>query len=170
MQRLCRAWPVLAAVWGRVVVDLSVKIDAADALKALDAISDPSVPRQIAEKVANDVVLPNLAKYPRASGKKQPFRSDKSRRFFFAALADGAMEVPYQRSGDTGASYEKQNITDGIALVSSLPSAEYTRGPGQAAYHKGNWPTHAEIAAQSEGDAALVATAVLVEIIGDAGP
>ena len=151
------------------MVDLSVKIDAADALKALDAVSDPSVAQRIAEKVADDVVLPNLAKYPRASGKKQSFKSDKSRRFFFAALADGSIDVPYQRSGDTGASYEKQGLADGIALVSSLPSAEYTRGPGQATYHKGTWPTHEEIAQQSEGDAALVATAVLVEIIGDAG-
>lgn len=152
------------------MIDLSVKIDAADALKALDAISDPSVARQIADRVADEVVIPNLAKYPPASGKKQAFKTDKARRFFFAALADGAIEAPYRRTGDLSASYQKQTISDGLALVSNAPYAAMVRGPIQAEYFRGVWDTHEEIAEKSEGDAALVATAVLVEIIGDAGP
>lgn len=150
--------------------DLSVKIDVSQATQALDRVGDAGNPQRIANAVADQVVIPNLAKYPPASGKKQPFKSDKSRRFFFAALADGSLQVPYHRTGDLGASYEKEPIPDGLALRSSLASAEFTRGPGQAEYHKNTWITHEDIALQSESDAALVATAELVEIIGDAGP
>lgn len=152
------------------MLDLSVKVDVSAAQQALDRVSDPGNVQRIAEKIADDVVLPNLAKYPRASGKKQPFRSDKSRRFFFAALADGSINVPYHRTGDTGASYEKVERSDGVSLISPLASAEYTRGPGQAEYFKGVWDTHETIAKDSELDASLVATAEMVEIIGDAGP
>lgn len=150
--------------------DLSVKIDVSQAQQAMDRVSDTGNLQRIANAVADQVVLPNLAKYPPASGKKQPFKSEKSRRFFFAALADGSLTVPYHRTGDLGASYEKVERADGLSLISPLPSAEFTRGPGQAEYFKGSWPTHEDVARESEGDAALVATAEYVEIIGDAGP
>lgn len=152
------------------MLDISVKIDASAAQAALDRVSDTGNPQRIAEAVADQVVIPNLAKYPAPSGRPMKWKSEKQRRFVMAAIADGSIDVPYQRTGDTGASYEKVPISDGLALQSPLPSAEYTRGPGQAEYFKGTWPTHEDIAAQSESDAALVATAELVEIIGDAGP
>lgn len=152
------------------MVDLSVKVDVSQAKEAMDRVSDQGNPQRIANAVADQVVIPNLAKYPPQSGKKQPFKSEKSRRFFFAALSDGSLTVPYHRTGDLGASYEKVEHSDGLSLISPLPSAEFTRGPGQAEYHKNTWITHEEIALQSESDAALVATAEYVEIIGDAGP
>lgn len=156
----------------RIVIDLSVTIDTADVLRALVAVDDPHNAQRIANEVADQVVLPNLAKYPGASGKKMKWKSEKQRRFVIAAIRLGDIQVPYHRSGNLSAAYQKQPIADGLALVSSAPYAAYVRGggPDQAEYHKGNWDTHEAIAQQSEADAALVATATLVEIIGDAGP
>lgn len=154
------------------MVDLSVTIDAADALKALDRASDPHNAQRIADDVADQVVIPNLAKYPTASGKRMKWKSEKQRRFVMAAIRSGDIEVPYHRTGNLSASYQKQPLADGLALVSNAAYAGYVRGggPDQAEYHKGNWHTHEQIAQASEGDAALVATATMVEIIGEAAP
>lgn len=148
------------------MIDIRITIDATDALRALDRLEEDKLRPKIAKAVADDVVLPALHKYPQASGKKQPFKSDKARRFFFAALRKGQIEVPYRRSGATGRSYEKHPTAQGMDVTSGRPSAILTRGTPQAAYHKGTWQTHEELAKSLEGDAALVATAAIVEEIG----
>jgi len=149
------------------MIDYKLTIDATTALAMLAKLEDKAVYRTVAEAVADDVVLPALAQanYPAQSGKKMKFASDKARRYFFAALADGAIQVPYQRSGDTGSSYEKVDIPDGITVISAKASAAYTRGggPDQAEYHRGNWKTHEELALSLEGPAADTATAALLE-------
>lgn len=148
------------------MIGLDVKIDVADALRILDKIDDPALVRKIAEAVADEDVKPALAKYPPRSGKKMQWASDAQRRGFFARLRAGAITVPYQRTGDYGRSFQKQPISNGIALVSGLAYAPYVRGPGQAAYHKGNWTTLDELAQSLEADAALTATGVIVDEIG----
>lgn len=151
-------------------MDISIKIDASDALRALGKLDEDKLRPKIANAVADDVVLPALskAKYPPASRKKQPFKSDASRRFFFAALKSGAIDVPYHRSGKTGTSYEKHATAQGIDVTSTRPSAAYTRGGGplQAAYHKGTWDTHEELARKLEPEAEKVGTQVVVDEIG----
>ncbi len=151
-------------------VDLSIKIDVKDALKALDSLDDPRLPARIAGRVAREVVLPRLMQYPPKSGKKQPFVSDKSRKYFFAALKTGAINVPYRRSGDLGRMWAQQPDSDGMTLTSGMPYSEMVLGPRQAAYFKGTWPTTEQIARACEPEAALAATAELVETIGNAAP
>jgi hypothetical protein len=133
-------------------------------------VDAPGNAQRIAEKVADEVIIPNLAKYPAPSGKKMQFKSARQRAFVMAAIKTGDIQVPYQRTGNLSASYQKVPTGNGLLLTSSLPYAEYVRGPGQAPYFKGTWPTHEDIARDSESDAALSATAAMVEIIGDAGP
>jgi hypothetical protein len=36
----------------------------------------------------------------------EPFKSDKQRRWFFAALRDGEIQVPYQRTGELASSWQ----------------------------------------------------------------
>ena len=150
------------------MIDVSVKVDASAAQRVLDAVADKRLKRTIAEAIADEDVLPALHKYPPASGKKMQWVSDRQRRFVMASIAQGSIQVPYHRSGRTGSSYAKQDISDGITVVSGLPSAEYTRGPDQAAYFRGVWDTHEDIAAALEGDAILTATGVIVEAIEEA--
>lgn len=152
--------------------DIDIKIDVTDVQAVLAAIADDANKQRIAERVADDVVLPALSrdKYPSPSGAPMHFVSAKQRAYVMAAIRSGAIKVPYQRTGDTGASYQKSPIADGVTVVSSKASAEFTRGPGQAAYHKGNWPTHEDVATSLEGEAAKVATDEMTAIIGDAAP
>ncbi len=152
------------------MLSLSVKIDIADALKALDRLDDPALAEDMATYVAEQVVLPKLAQYPGRSGKKQPFVSDRARRYFFAALRSGQIRVPYQRSGDLGSQWQRLPFAHGILLQSGVDYSEIVIGENQGAYFKGNWPSLIQTAQVLEGDAALAATAFLVEKIGDAGP
>jgi hypothetical protein len=150
------------------MIDVSVKIDTSAVQKVLDAVADRRLARKMAEAVADEDVLPALRKYPPASGRKQQWVSERQRRFVMASIAQGSIQVPYHRSGRTGASYVKQGISDGITVISGLASAEYTRGPDQAAYFKGNWDTHEDIALALEADATLTATGVIVDTIDNA--
>lgn len=152
------------------MLSLSVKVDATDALKALDRLDDPALAEDMATYVAEQVVLPKLAQYPSRSGKKQPFVSDKSRRFFFAALRSGQIRLPYRRTGDLGSQWQRLPFAHGILLQSGVDYSEIVIGENQGAYFKGNWSSVLQTAQALEGDAALAATAFLVEKIGDAGP
>lgn len=136
--------------------------------KVLDKVTAPGLSKTIAERIAKEVVLPKLAQYPGASRKAQPFVSDKQRRYFFAALKTGQIVVPYRRTGGLGKpeNWERVVGSDSITLKSTRKYSDLVRTKEkQAKYHKGTWPTDQDIARQSEADAALVATAVLVEMI-----
>lgn len=152
------------------MIDAKITIDATLAQKALQALTAEETKQKMAEAVADINVLPAIQNYPPQSGKKMEWASDKQRRGFFAKLRDGAIQVPYRRSGDYGGSFAKQPIPDGTMLVSHLPYAPYVRGmdPPQAAYHKGNWDTLEQIADKVEDQAAVTATAVLLEAVEDA--
>ena len=58
-----------------------------------------------------------VAKYPksqrltRESVYGRPFQTDRQRRFFFAALRDGRIEVPYQRGESPGSQRFKESWT-----------------------------------------------------------
>lgn len=153
------------------MIGLDIKVDVAAAIAALDRLDDKRIPFTVAEAVANEVVMPNLAKYPGQSHAKQPFVSDRSRKYFFAALRSGQLVVPYRRTGQLSGNWQRVPYSDGLALRSGAPYSDLVRTAGkQARYHAGNWPTTEDIARQSEADAALAATAAIVKIIGDAGP
>lgn len=152
------------------MIDAKVTVDASQALAVLQAIQDDAMRQRAAERVADEVVLPALAKYPEQSHKKMQWVSEKQRRFVMAAIQSGDIQVPYVRSGDYGASFQKQPFSGGLALVSSLSYAPFVRGPGQAEYHKGNWTTLEDLAEELTEDAALAALAEVVETIGDAAP
>ena len=152
------------------MLSLSVQVDATGALHALDRLDDPALAEDMAAYVAEQVVLPKLAQYPSRSGKKQPFVSDKARRYFFAALRSGQIRVPYQRSGDLGSNWQRLPFAHGILLQSGMDYSEIVIGENQGAYFKGTWASVIQTAQTLEGDAALAATAFIVEKIGDAGP
>ena len=143
-----------------------------DVQKVLSKVTDASMPGTITKRVATEVVLPKLAQYPSPSGRKQPFVSAKSRKYFFAALRSGQIAVPYRRSGDLGKPDNWAQALSGstLTLTSLMKYSDLVRTKGkQAAYFKGVWQTDEEIAQSCLFDAGLVATAVLVETIGGAG-
>lgn len=88
-----------------------------------------------------------MAKYPKARQQKQPFKSDKQRRFFFAALKDGRIVVPYRRTGLLGRSWTMNVQTTAQQVIGVLnnptPYGPFVQAPppAQAVYHQGNWRT-----------------------------
>lgn len=144
-----------------------------DVEAALKRVADPDLPREMAKQVADEVVQPKLAQYPAASGRAQPFVSDKQRRYFFAALRTGRIRVPYPRSGHLGSpdNWSRAPMPDGITLTSTMSYSDLVIGEQgkQAKYFVGVWRPINETAAAVEAEAALSATALLVERIGDAG-
>ena len=146
------------------------KIDISDLEHKLKQVTGPDLVRSIAQAVAKEAVVPELAKEPMASGKKQPFKSNKQRAFVMAAIRSGAINVPYRRTGKIGIS-EQIQTTNGIDVVVPAPYSDLVRTKGkQAKYHQGTWPTTEDIAAKIEGDTAeLIGTAAVIEALQKAG-
>lgn len=151
------------------MITIRLDIDAAAAQRALDRLDEHALTPRVAERIEKEVIRPALMQYPAPSGKKQAFASDKARKFFFAAVRDGRITVPYRRSGALGRDWQRTPTADGVTLTSTRPNSDLVRTQGkQAKYHKGTWPTDQQIVREREGDAALAATAELVEAIREA--
>ncbi len=151
------------------MIGLKVKIDVAAALAALSRVEARALEKAITNKVAEEIILPKLAEYPPASGKKMVFVSERQRRYVMMMIRSGAMPVPYHRSGRLGRSWVKQPLNGGMAIISRLAYAPYVVGDGeQAAYHRGNWDTLDTMAAEIDDDVSQAASAAVVDLVGDA--
>ena len=149
---------------------LNAKIDLSDLIDKLAQITGPDLARDIAERVANEAVQPELAKEPFRSGKKMQFVSAKQRSFVMASIRSGAINVPYVRTGQIGIS-EKHATSNGIDVVVPAPYSDLVRTKGkQAKYHEGTWDTTEDIAQKIESDTAeLIGTAAVLEALEKAG-
>ena len=148
------------------------KIDISDLQKKLAQVTGPDLTRSIAQKVANEAVVPELAKEPfRAPPyKKMQFISNKQRAFVMAAIKRGDIQVPYRRTGKIGIS-EQIQTTNGIDVIVPAEYSDYVRTKGkQAKYHDPLWPTDEQIAQKIEGDTAeVIGTAAVIEALQKAG-
>lgn len=127
-----------------------------EALAMLDDLKPAALVPVVAVAVAAEAQN-RLAVYPPAARKAQPFKSDKSRRFFFAALRAGAIEVPYRRGGRNsqtlGRKWVIQPDGDGATLTNTAGYSDLVQGKQtQAGYHKGVWQTDSDVADQMEQD------------------
>lgn len=87
---------------------------------------------------------------PRFSGQGPGFKSERQRRWFFAALRAGQISVPYQRSGILGRGWRV--TAHGQTQVEVTNDTEYTKWvqvqSSQARIHQGRWRTVEEAIAQ----------------------
>ena len=93
-------------------------------------------------------VWSEVAKYPPppASSAFPGFKSEKQRRFFFAALRDGLIQVPYRRTGTLGRSWTMRisSTVDGIEgrVGTNIIYAPWVQDKErQAIIHQGRWQT-----------------------------
>lgn len=152
---------------------LSIKIDTSDAEAALSRLNNADMTRRITDRVIVEAVQPELSKSPSPRRQRQPFKSPKQRKYFFAALKDGRIVVPYPRTGNLGnpSNWTRTNTADGATLTSTKRYSDLvlTRGK-QAKYHEGNWPTTDDVASKIEGDTAEpIGTATVIEMLQEAG-
>lgn len=143
---------------------------AAEAARALELAASPDLGWAIAEAVATEAALPRLREYPPASGRPQPFRSDKARRWFFAALRSGAISVPYRRTGELGRRWlHLRSGGDGL-VYNSQSYAELVQGEKQADYFRGVWQSVDEVAdAVERQEAAAVGERAAADFFRGAG-
>lgn len=102
-----------------------------------------------------------IAEYPPRSSRPQPFKTDKSRRFFFAALKDGRIDVPYRRgqspgSEKLGQSWTVRMVDNGMTaeVGTNVSYAKLVQKEGeQSHYHKvTGWKTDEQIVKQERSN------------------
>jgi len=140
---------------------MPVEIEVAGLAEALDMFLQGEAKVGLALRRATTASLQllrkRLAKYPGKSAGSMQFVSDKQRRFFFAALREGRIQVPYRRTGTLGRKWTSRvTFTDqdvmGI-LGNNAPYAPYVQGFGaQAGIHAGNWQTEQDVATESRDE------------------
>lgn len=148
----------------------TTKIDASD-LQKIAALLDGPLGQDIAQAVADEAVIPELAKEPfRTPGKRMVFVSSRQRAFVMASIRSGAIQVPYVRTGKIGMS-EKRTTTNGVDVIVPAPYSDLVRTKGkQARYHEGTWPTTEDIAQEIESDEAeLIGIASVLKALEKAG-
>lgn len=101
-----------------------------------------------------------IMKYPSRSKRPQPFKTDKSRRYFFWALKAGKIEVPYRRGQSPGSEQLQQSWTTSVSVDGRQGKVgnDTTYGPlvqdrsQQTAYHAGTGWTTSQDVVESEQD------------------
>ena len=149
----------------------NAKIDASDLQRKIAQITDASLVRDIAQAVADEAVVFELAKEPfRAVRKKMIFTSAKQRAFVIGAIRRGDTQVPYVRTGKIGMS-EKHPTTNGMNVTAPAEYSDLVRTKGmQARYHADLWPTTDDIAREIEADEAeIIGTAAVIKRLQDVG-
>lgn len=82
--------------------------------------------------------------YPPRNAAKQPFKSERQRRYFFWALNSGRISVPYARSGLLANKFAKVRLAPGRwQIENKRPGAAFVikRGMQNKAVHAGRWWT-----------------------------
>jgi hypothetical protein len=149
----------------------NVTVNLSDLIDKLNGITGADLVRDIAQKVADEAVVPELAKEPfRATHKKMQFVSGKQRAFVMAGIRSGALQVPYVRTGKIGIS-EKHTTSNGIDVVVPAEYSDLVRTKGrQARYHEGTWDTTEDIAQKLEADIVeVIGTAAVIDALEKAG-
>jgi hypothetical protein len=84
-----------------------------EVFRKLDGLDDPAVFfRPMTEATAH--VQNKIAQYPPSpAGRKQGFKTDKQRRYFFWALKNGKITLPYKRTGTLGRKWTTSVSADG---------------------------------------------------------
>jgi len=155
------------------MLNFDIDIDTSDLERRFAQLTDGTLAKEVAAAVADEAVIPEWAKYPPRSGKKQPFKSAKQRAFVHALAKRGG--IPYRRTGAMGRNdgWQKQADDTGMTLTHDTPNIDLVRVKGkQAKYHEETWAAYTDVAvaAKVEGDLAeVIGTAKVVELLQRAG-
>ncbi len=88
----------------------------------------------------------DLTDYPSKSTGKVRFKTARQRRYFFWAVKNGVIQVPYARTGKLGQSWNTQVTEAGIGMYGKIGTnmgyAKWVQSAeSQARIHQGNWLT-----------------------------
>ena len=135
---------------------MTIELQGMEAIvKKLESLNKPAVFRRpMTQSVAH--LQRKIAKYPIGNQHRpQPFKTDKSRRYFFAALRSGDIEVPYKRGSSPGSEKLATSWTTNVSADGRMGTVgnDASYGPlvqdkaRQTAYHKATgWSTVQDVA------------------------
>lgn len=124
-------------------------------MREVDALTAMRVVRDTME-IAVERVRTQIAVYPPPpSGYRMVFKTERQRRFFFAALRDGRITVPYQRTGTLGRRWTTSVSHSGADIRGEVGNIT-VYGPfvqsaeAQAPVHQGRWRTAERVVQEME--------------------
>lgn len=106
--------------------------------------------RMVADIARDTVVFAQRQPAP-PRGIKQPFKTDKQRRFFFSALRDGRITVPYQRTGNLYINWRYSLIPGSelfrAEIYNNVPYRKWVQGyeREQSKFHAPRWNSQEKI-------------------------
>lgn len=135
-----------------------------EALAALQQTETDLIPA--AAKPAAEATVEAVKPYPQPSRARQPFRSNQSRRFFFAALRSGQITVPYRRTGALASGWAWQPAPDGAVVSNPHPHADkvVTKNT-RYRYHKGTWKDEEQLAEDAAPKAVAAAEQGIIRLV-----
>jgi len=145
-----------------------IKITGLDeALRALDVV-DSDLEATAAKSAALETIA--VAKpEPAPSRAKQPFKSLKSQRYFFAALKAGAITVPYRRTHSLQDAWAWAPAPGGADVTNASPHADITIVKGkQSKYHAPTWGDEYKLASKAEQPARDAAEIGIIRLLAKA--
>ena len=117
----------------------------------------PTEVQDAAIEEAYKYLLDVLRAYPprryitRVSAYGTPFFTDRQRKWFFAALNSGEIDVPYRRTQGLGRAWKKHGFGQNAMLVNPTPGAEYVMGEKQSRHEAMvGWKTTDQIVEERE--------------------
>ena len=136
----------------------SITVDVSEVLAKLD----PEKMRhevEVALGGAADIIRAGVKQYPsRQSTGPQQWKSEKQRRWFFAALREGKIQVPYRRTGKLGQSWTKRidrgSTWPAAVIGTHMAYAPYVQDADrQTAMHaRTPWPTAQGVAEEKSDE------------------
>lgn len=138
------------------MADAYVRIEGLEALmRAVDELAAMRVVRDTME-TAVERVRTQIAVYPPPpSNYRMVWKSERQRRWFFAALRSGQISVPYRRTGTLGRRWTTA-VTVSPAEIRGVVGNVTAYGPfvqsqeSQANVHQGRWRTAERVAQEME--------------------
>ena len=134
------------------MIEISTHVEGLDELfRKLDRVAAVEVlkpPMEASLKILEDY----MKDYPPKSDGPMRFKTAKQRRYFFWALRNGRIVVPYSRTGKLGQAWSTNvridQLPNGlhgeIGTGENVPHARYVQSKQQQAeIHRGNWRTDA---------------------------
>jgi hypothetical protein len=127
-----------------------------EVIRKLNGLDDPArFIRPMTEATAH--IQNKIAKYPPSpAGRKQGFKTEKQRRYFFWALREGIIKLPYKRTGTLGRKWTSRVSPKGRrgTVGNNTPYARVVQDSGYdkySHYHKETgWSTIQEVAKSEE--------------------
>ena len=108
--------------------------------------------------------------YPRQQHRRQPFKTAKQRRYFFWALRQGIIQVPYVRTLTLKRNWNIESANGGLVQIvaNATPYGPLVQGAGsQANYHRQTgWTTDAQVAQQEAPEVVRLAREGLEKDLG----